>query len=311
MKPPAYVPTEAQRTLDREIEARRQKLETEGHATKLERMDTIIPSNPEGVIGLAEVMPEVLATFERMEARSRTFFDTIRGQMAESPQWLPCDQHGETLRALDFDLTCRESRETGRYAPTYAPCGKCAEIVAEATRRLGWARRGVPERVMSATFDNFQTDTPEKAKAVQTVRDWSGRRGTFLVLLGSTGTGKGHLASAALKAQGAGLWVTHLDMLADLRTSYNTRTTAEVVATWQDAELFVLDEFGLSAGGKDEEPLLYQVLAERHDKRRPTIITTNLPPETLRMQLGFRLLNRIREDVTQISMVWPSYRTSK
>jgi len=57
--------------------------------------------------------------------------------------------------------------------------------------------------------------------------------------------------------------------------------------------------------------LLYQVLADRYDQRRPTILTSNLERSTLRAALGFRLLDRIREDCTEIVCAWDSWRKGR
>lgn len=306
-----HVPSKAQQALDAEVEARKARLAKEGHAGEIERRDSLVPTDPDGVLPIAEVMPDALAVFERMAQKAEQFFDEMRPQVAAAPQAIPCQEHPETLRSIDFDLSCRESRESGRFVAAYAPCAVCVALEAKARQRAFWSRRGVPERVLDATFANFRTDTPEKGEAVGKVREWTKRRGNFLLLIGTTGTGKGHLASAALKAGGAGLWIEHVNMLADLRASYTLHTTSELIVTWQEAEMFVLDEFGLSPGGKDEEPLLYQVLAARYDKRRPTIITSNMEKSALREAIGFRLLDRIREDVVEISMKWPSYRTAR
>ncbi|WP_272941129.1 ATP-binding protein [Chthoniobacter flavus] len=115
------------------------------------------------------------------------------------------------------------------------------------------------------------------------------------MLLGRSGAGKGYLATAALKWNGSGIFLKHPDMLMDLRASYDAGRTQELITRWQDCEMLVLDEFGLSGGGRDEEPMLYQVLADRYDHRRPTIITSNLEIGALREVLGFRLLNRLGE----------------
>jgi DNA replication protein DnaC len=165
--------------------------------------------------------------------------------------------------------------------------------------------------VIDSTLSNFRADTEERVAALGKVTDWIRRNGVFLLLTGTTGTGKGHLGSGCLKAQGNGLFITHLDMLSDLRASYTLSTTPSLIKSWQEAEMLVLDEFGLSTGGKDEEPMLYQVLANRYENRRPTIITSNLELTQFREAIGFRLLDRMQEDCTTVICRWPSWRTGK
>lgn len=311
MKQPAHQPTAEQKALDAEVAKRRAALETEGHANEIERKDSIVPSLPDRVVSMADIMPDVLATFERMDAKAKTFFAEMRPKVEAAPQFIPCEIHDTGMRPIDFDLSCAATRAAEEFCAAYGDCPLCVKERARINSRRFWSRRGVPERVLEATFANYQTETEEQAEAVAKVKKWAARKGLFLVLLGSTGTGKGHLAAAALKVQGDGLWIEHVNMLADLRTSYDQKNTAELIERWQTAEMFVIDEFGLSAGGKDEEPMLYQVLADRYDKRRPTIITTNATADDFRQMIGFRLLDRIREDLTRVSMEWPSFRTNK
>jgi DNA replication protein DnaC len=212
------------------------------------------------------------------------------------------------LRPKVLEETRQRSHHAGEYRTAYAPCGECGGEAARARQRAFWRQRGVPERVLDATLANFVAETGRQEHVCAKVQEWIKRDGTFLVLRGTPGTGKGHLASGCLKAHGHGLWITQADMLADLRASYTLHTTPHVIDRWRTAELLVLDEFGLSPGGNDEETLLYQVLADRYDKRRPTIITTNLDSDQFKAAIGFRLLDRIGEDCTVLVCTWESYR---
>lgn len=312
MTTPKHIPTPEQLALDAQATARREKLEQEGHALEVEQRDSIVPVSAERVPCLAELLPEAVAVFAGLAERSKVFFEQMRPKVAAARQSIPCPEHPDAGRPIDFDLTCNRSRDAGEFVAAYGPCPRCAAAEADERRRHFWARRGMPERVINALFKTFDTSgdaAEQKQEAVNAVRAWYRRKGNFLLLVGTTGTGKGHLAAACLRNCGAGLWIEHVNMLADLRASYTLHTTNDLIVTWQEAEMFVLDEFGLSPGGKDEEPMLYQVLAERYDKRRPTIITSNLDREAFREALGYRLLDRVREDCTEVRMKWESWRT--
>lgn len=262
------------------------------------------------VISIGDLMPEVMAIFGRVAQKWAVFQKEQRKPFAQLKPHIFCPQHPKQKLPKQFEETCQKSFQTRQFSPVYAVCPLCQDDESKARRRRFWLKRGVPERVIEATFENFEADTKEKREAAQAVEFWFGpEQREVLILIGSPGTGKGHLATACLKAKGDGLFITHLDMLSDLRSSYSTHTTAELIDKWREAEMLVLDEFGLSAGGKDEEPMLYQVLADRHDKRRPTIITSNKSKSQIRELLGPRLLDRIREDVTEVQMNWQSYRT--
>lgn len=266
---------------------------------------------PDGVASVAEAMPELVAAMERQRAKWAAFCDSMRPQFDSAPETKACPQHPSVRLVKLFEETCQQSRQAGEFVAAYAPCGECGGEAARAKQRAFWRRRGVPERVVDATLSNFTVDTEDKVLARGKVQEWIKRSGVFLLLRGTTGTGKGHLASGCLKAQGNGLFITHADMLSDLRASYTLHTTKDLLATWQECELLVLDEFGLSPGGKDEEPMLYQVLTKRYEERRPTIITTNLGKDEFAAAIGYRLLDRIGEDCTVVVCAWESHRRAK
>ncbi|MEP6468056.1 MAG: ATP-binding protein [Parafilimonas sp.] len=316
---PKHIPTPEYRELEFVVEKRRAKLLENGHGLAVEQAESRVPTRADEVLPLADALKPAVSVFEGLQKRMEAFFAEMRPQVESAPQSEPCEFHPEHQRPIDFDLSCSLSRERGAFVAAYRTCEVCEGMENAAKQRRYWSRRGVPERVLEATFANFVLERPgdnpsdpfRKEKEVATARAWARRRGTFLLIYGTTGTGKGHLASACLKVQESGLWIEQVNMLADLRASYGTTTTKDLVEKWQDCEMLVLDEFGLSPGGRDEEPLLYQVLADRYDKRRPTIITSNLDRAALREAIGFRLLDRIREDCTEIVCAWDSWRAKK
>jgi len=260
---------------------------------------------------MAEMLPEMVASLQRAQAKHAAFCESIRPQFDAAPSEKACRNHPCTMRPKLFDETCEKSHSAREFRIVYAPCPDCKGGEAKERQRDFWRKRGVPERVIDATFDSFVIDTKERAAARASAMQWIKDNGVFLMLRGTTGTGKGHLAAASLKAHTNGLWITHAKMLADLRESYSLHTTKSLIASWQDAECLVIDELGVSAGGKDEETMFYEVIADRHDKRRPTIFTTNKTSEEYKALLGYRLVDRIAEECTTIVCAWKSWRTGK
>lgn len=108
----------------------------------------------------------------------------MRPQFAAAPPTEPCEFHPEHLRPIDFDLTCARSAQAGRFVPTYRPCALCEAQEKAARQRRYWSRRGVPERVLEATFANFVADTEPQQKALATAKAWARRQGNFLLLCG-------------------------------------------------------------------------------------------------------------------------------
>lgn len=104
--------------------------------------------------------------------------------------------------------------------------------------------------------------------------------GEPVLFLGGTGTGKTHLAialgHAACVAGHSVRFVTAAALVNELVEAQESRSLSRLVARYARLELLVLDELGylpLSALGSQ---LLFQVIAERGE-RKSTVVTTNLP----------------------------------
>ena len=101
-----------------------------------------------------------------------------------------------------------------------------------------------------------------------------------IILVGDSGTGKTHLATAlAIRActQGRRVRFTTLAALAnELQEAESRRELNRVVARYARIELVVLDELGYLALPESAAELVFQVISERHE-RASLIITTNLP----------------------------------
>ena len=107
--------------------------------------------------------------------------------------------------------------------------------------------------------------------------------GTGLLLTGSIGVGKTHLAVGILQAlvaeRGAtGLFYDYRELLKQVQNSYNQQVSAtelEVLAPVFEAEVLVLDELGASKPTDWVWDTVAHILNTRYNDRRTTIITTN------------------------------------
>ncbi len=159
--------------------------------------------------------------------------------------------------------------------------------------------------------------------------------GNGLLLTGSIGVGKTHLAVGMLQAlvaeRGAkGLFYDYRDLLKQVQNSYNRSagvTELEVLQPVFDAEVLVLDELGANKPTDWVWDTVAHILNTRYNDRRTTIITTNyanLAPlggeisgpraavreESLGDRIGERMRSRLQEMCVVVEMNGEDFRQS-
>jgi DNA replication protein DnaC len=145
-------------------------------------------------------------------------------------------------------------------------------------RRLLDAKFPMLKRLEDFNF-NENTKIPQATVAALAEGSWIDDRGT-VILIGDSGTGKTHLATAlGIRAcqQGRRVRFTTLAALAnELQEADTQRNLARVIARYSRTEVVILDELGYLKLPDGAAELVFQVLSERQE-RGATIITTNLP----------------------------------
>jgi DNA replication protein DnaC len=208
------------------------------------------------------------------------------------------------------------------------------------------SRAQIPRRYEHCTLDSYETGfggahrtlAAAHLRARKFVENYSpsDTTGTGLLLTGSIGVGKTHLAVGILQslvaARGAtGLFYDYRDLLKQVQNSYNRQvneTELEILKPVFDAEVLVLDELGASKPTDWVWDTVAHILNTRYNDRRTTIITTNyanLPPlgsdsgqgnavrnavreETLGDRIGERMRSRLQEMCVVVEMHGEDFR---
>ena len=151
------------------------------------------------------------------------------------------------------------------------------------------AERREQRRIIDARFPQIKrleefrfTDNPKIPQAtIAALAEgaWIADRES-IILIGESGTGKTHLATAlALCAcqQGRRVRFTTLAGLAnELQEAESKRELSKVVARYTRVEVLALDELGYLSLPDGAAELVFQVISERNE-RASLIVTTNLP----------------------------------
>ncbi|MGA1982036.1 MAG: ATP-binding protein [Acidobacteriaceae bacterium] len=223
------------------------------------------------------------------------------------------------------------------------PC-EC-RIERRAARML--ERAHIPKRYEHCSLDNFESGFRGANKTLAAAHMRARKfvdgypaetAGTGLLLTGSIGVGKTHLAVGILQSlvaeRGAyGLFYDYRDLLKQVQNSYNQKVAAtemEVLQPVFDAEVLVLDELGAAKPSEWVWDTVAHILNTRYNDRRTTIITTNyanLEPlgaestpgsngsaratmreETLGDRIGERMRSRLQEMCVVVEMQGEDFR---
>lgn len=136
--------------------------------------------------------------------------------------------------------------------------------------------------------------------------------GHGLLLTGSVGVGKTHLAVGILHAliveKGVhGLFCDYRELLKEIQHSYNAQvatTEMEILQPVFDAEVLVLDELGASKPTEWVWDTVALVLNTRYNDKRTTLITTNYSnlPEARTMSRNTPLKDKLERTVSDESL---------
>lgn len=182
----------------------------------------------------------------------------------------------------------------------------------------------VNDRLKQASFENYEPINKVLSDAKETMKRFVNKfpmePALSVILIGTYGLGKSHLAYATVKElakkQKSTLFISVPKLLTKIRASYNensSKTEEKIMDALETVDCLVLDDIGaeqtkLSANG--EVSWLTQKLFEIIDSRigKHTIFTTNLDYGGLQKHLGPRNFSRLMEGIHVIKMEGEDYR---
>lgn len=258
---------------------------------------------------IGDIINQVMPKLDELAQRADELRKMIDNKIETTPA-KQCDKHGVEL-PVDQEGTFSETWFCGEIVLVYGKCPKCEQERKDSLVTEKLAAMGIPEKVWHATFENFEVNKEDpKAAALAKAKAQSRHGRGFLILRGSPGTGKTHLAAAILKIHG-GLFVTLHDLIGELRHTYDEGGQEKMVEKYRNVPCLVLDELDKSVKGADVQNILYRIFAHRYDKGLLTVITSNDTLDEILDTVGPRLTDRFRESHRVATMEWESHRKKK
>lgn len=259
-------------------------------------------------IGSAAVNLFQLKTIDRGCVKHRSIFQSCLTPMGK---WSGCPWCADENEAEEKAAKLRESIERSKI------------LFAEIDKRE-WKEKmkrcGIPERFANRSFSNFIADSEEKEYVLdfskKYAEEFESNPGRCAVFIGTPGTGKTHLAVAIgldlLSREKSVLFSTAIRAIRRIKDTWGksaTETESEAVESLVWPDLLILDEVGVQFGSDAEKILLFDVMNERYERRKSTIILSNLSAEEVKSYLGERVFDRLREDGGKsIVFKWESHR---
>ncbi len=173
------------------------------------------------------------------------------------------------------------------------------------------------------TFGNFSLREHEKLppeeqksleKAFYAAQEFAERPAGWLVLMGTYGTGKTHLAAAIGNYRAAldeePILVSVPDLLDHLRATFSPTSNVSYDSLFKsvrNSSLLILDDLGTQSATPWAREKLYQILDHRYVAKLPTVITSSIPLEDIDPRIRSRMLDKRLCNIFALNT--PAYRS--
>lgn len=183
----------------------------------------------------------------------------------------------------------------------------------------------IPPRFADRSFDTFNPPGEAAVKILDVCREYAVRfpehlaRGTGMIFCGNPGAGKSHMACAianhVITQHGkSAVFLKTAKAIRMVKETYgkaSEKTEQQAIDWFKVPDLLILDEVGVQFGTDAERYILFEIINERYEDLKPTILLSNLNVEGLKEYAGDRVLDRMRENGGRmLAFTWGSYRAN-
>lgn len=216
----------------------------------------------------------------------------------------------------DLEIYCEQCRSKEQEAVRVHELKLALERKAD-QYQIHQRNAGVPPRFIRASLDTFITDTVPQQEILAVLKQFNkthGKDPSGLLLVGRLGTGKtfaGYaLINAWLQTHHDALFVTALGLVRKVRDTWHSTETREskVIRLLATVGLLVIDEVGIQSCSANEHMIIADILNQRYENLKPTVVIGNLTVAELTTILGERAIDRFHEGGRVLSFTWESRR---
>lgn len=210
--------------------------------------------------------------------------------------------HGYPADYTDIKHSCDKCNDSGYVGINMCQCMK-SELAAALLEASGIGKLAKNQNFENFDF-NFYKEGKERDNARKVYNDlkkfadnFNSQTDDCFLLVGDTGLGKTHLSTAvAVRVIEKGYDVTYetmQTMMDDFAENQFRGASSDNVQKYYDADLLIIDDMGSELTNQFTVSVLYNLINQRSNKYKPTIISTNLSQVELREKYADRITSRI------------------
>ncbi len=205
--------------------------------------------------------------------------------------------------------------------------GKMCSCMREKLVRAGLESSGFGSLIETQTFETFSLDyykkdrdTYEKMKYVydalkEYAESFDAEIAQNVIMFGGTGLGKTHLSSAVARRlieRGYDVqYVSAIKLISDFEHERFKGGSDGETDRYYDCDLLIVDDLGCEMSNQFTVSCLYDIINMRINKKKSTIVSTNLTPNDLRAKYWDRITSRLLGEYRVLLFVGTDVRAQK
>jgi DNA replication protein DnaC len=174
-------------------------------------------------------------------------------------------------------------------------------------------------RFQGMRFADYHPVNDQAAAVLESCRQFAAGftpgSGTSMIFVGSTGTGKNMLSAIIgqeiIQRGHSFLHTTALKVVRRFKDSWSQPAVTEdsVLKYFVSPDVLVIDEVGVQFGSAAEQMYLTEVINDRYEAMKSTILLSNLTLPQIGENIGARAVERFHENGGRVLIfAWPSFR---